>query len=333
LSIYISSRSVFVSRYANAFAEYRFITVSPFTQEQVKRYLIAAGQPDARAEALLHLLSSSNNMLVIQIPRYLFLLGEFLTKDQSDLKSITRNQLFEYFIYSKLDLEAQRANSNKDAITKRLLEKLALTMEAYQTNSILKDEVMTFFDHVESDLKVIALAQIDLQEFFDKSLLKDNHDAVEFDNTEFQEYLAAKEITRFSDPRRAAFTFAVEHNINDLHPSWFNTLTFLVDMQPDLLEQLVEFSGMRGTKIVDEQFFNFLSRINPANVPPGVKSALFKDLVEYHQRHLQWIPPSLASFLPGLFDASQETFLKSQVATADTRTAEWPDRGFLYQVK
>ncbi len=92
-------------------------------------------------------------------------------------------------------------NTDDGAITKRLLEKLALTMEVYQSTTISKDEFMTFLDELQSDLKLGALAQLSLQKFFDKSLLKDNHESIEFENTEFQEYLAAKEITRFSDPK------------------------------------------------------------------------------------------------------------------------------------
>jgi hypothetical protein len=156
-----------------------------------------------------------------------------------------------------------------------------------------------------------------LQDLFDKSLLKDNLDSIEFDNTEFQEYLAAKEITRFPDPRWTAFTFAVEPNIGEIHPSWFNALTFLVDMHPDLLEQLIEFSGLRGTKVADEGFIAFLSKIDPKRIRGGLKSTLFKDLLRYYHRVLQWIPPNLASFLPGIYQSSQESLLKSEVANAE----------------
>jgi len=43
VAIYISSRSVFMNRYGASFPEYRVITLSPFTQEQVKEYLVASG--------------------------------------------------------------------------------------------------------------------------------------------------------------------------------------------------------------------------------------------------------------------------------------------------
>jgi len=321
LAMFISSRSVFMSRYGSSFPDYRVVTISPFTQEQVKEYLVAEGHRGSEVDAFLgRIMSFSHNMLVVQIPRYLLLLSKFLSKKQiSSVAQLSRNELFEYFIYEKLELEEKRQDVDSRAeITKRLLEKIALTMEVYQANTISKDELMTFVDELESDLKLVALGKLDLQELFDKSLLKNNHDTIEFDNTEFQEYLAAKEITRFADPRWAAFTFTVEPNVQEIHPSWFNALTFLVDMHPDLLEQLIEFSGLRGTKIADEGFIAFLSKIDPNQIRSGLKSALFKDLLGYYHRVLQWIPPSLGSFLPGLYDPTQESLLKSEVTNSQT---------------
>jgi hypothetical protein len=320
LAIYISSRSVFMNRYASSFPDYRVITISPFTREQVREYLVAAGHSMSDIDAFLNrILSFSHNMLVIQIPRYLSLLDKLSKKQLSSVAQLSRNQIFEYFIYAKLDLEERRQDvGSRAAITKRLLEKIALTMEVYQANTISTDELMTLVDELESDLKLVAMSKLDLQELFDKSLLKNNHDSIEFDNTEFQEYLAAKEITRFSDPRWAAFTFAVEPNIGEIHPSWFNALTFLVDMHPDLLEQLIEFSRLRGAKVIDEGFITFLSRIDPNRIRSDLKVTLFQDLIRYYHRVLQWIPPNLASFISVIYDHSQEAILKAEIKKVET---------------
>jgi hypothetical protein len=199
-------------------------------------------------------------MLVIQIPRYLYYLENFLKQKGLDAASkVSRNELFDYFIYSKLEHEDKKLNSDKKAITKRVLEKIALTMEIYQTNTLSKDDLMTFFDELKSDLKMVALSQIDLEIFYECSLLKNNIDSIEFDNTEFQEYLAAKEISRFPDPSQAAFDFAVDPDAKEIYSTWYNTLTFLIDMEPELLEQMVEFSGIRGSeyKIMDDSFLTF----------------------------------------------------------------------------
>jgi hypothetical protein len=320
LAIYISSRSVFMNRYASSFTDYRVITISPFTHEQVREYLVAAGHSTSDIDAFLNrIMSFSHNMLVIQIPRYLTLLDKLSKKGLSSVAQLSRNQIFEYFIYAKLDLEEKRQDvGSRATITKRLLEKIALTMEVYQANTISTDELMTFVDELESDVKLVALSKLDLQELFDKSLLKNNHDSIEFDNTEFQEYLAAKEITRFSDPRWAAFAFAVEPNIGEIHPSWFNALTFLVDMHPVLLEQLIEFSRLRGAKVIDEGFITFLSRIDPNQIKPDLKRTLFEDLIRYYHRVLQWIPANLASFISVIYDPSQEAVLKAEIKNVET---------------
>ncbi len=326
LQLFISGRWVFVSRYANSFPEFRFISISPFTRSQIREYLISAGRAERDVDTLLNrMMSFSHRMLVIQIPRYLFYLDDYLkVKGLDAAAKVSRNELFEHFIYKKLELEEKKLNEDKRAITKRVLEKLALGMEIYQTNVITQDELMTFFDDLKSDLKTAALSSIGIDVFYEYSLLKVSHenlDKIEFENTEFQEYLAAKEITRFADPNRAAFAFAVDPNVKEIYPTWFNALTFLVDMQPNLLEQFVEFSGLRGNKfkVLDENFFHFLSRVDPRNVPAAFRIALFKDVIEYHRRTRQWISGQITQALPDFYDPSLESQLKVWVTEAESQ--------------
>jgi hypothetical protein len=325
LRVFISGRWVFVNRYATSFDEYRFVTIYPFTRRQVRDYLLAAGRSDSDVDALLNrMMSFGHQMLVLQIPRYLYYLDDFLRQKGWEATSkVSRNELFEHFIYKKLELEEQKLNADKRAITKRVLEKLALTMEIYQTNVITKDELMTFFDDLKSDLKVVALAQVGIEVFYDYSLLKvsPEHvtDRIEFDNTEFQEFLAAKEITRFPDPCRAAFTFAVDPDANEIHPTWYNALTFLVDMQQNLFEQLVEFSGLRANKfkVMDEAFLMFLGRVDPRSLTDELRRRLFNDVIAYHERAQQWLPDQLAFALPAFFDPTLELYLKECIAAAE----------------
>ncbi len=324
LPLYISSRWIFINRYSNSFPEYRYITLPPFTQGQVQEYLKAAGHSEKDIEELrLRIVSFGHSMLVIQTPRYLFYLEDYLKNNGVDAATkVSRNDLFEYFIYKKLEHEDIKLNSDKKAITKRVLEKLALTMEIYQTNTFTKDELMTFFDELKSELTAIALTQIDLEIFYDCSLLKNNITSIEFDNAEFQEYLAAKEISRFPDPAKAAAALAIDEEAKEIHPSWFNALTFLVDMYPELLSQLIDFSGMRslGFKVMDEAFLNFLSRVDPRRLTPEVRKDLFELSIDYHENTLQWIPGRLASALPGFYDPTLEQNLKTSVENAEQKT-------------
>jgi hypothetical protein len=68
LSLFLTGRWVFVSRYANSFPEYRFITISPFTHKQVREYLVTSGRDEKDVDVLLNrIMSFSHRMLVVQI--------------------------------------------------------------------------------------------------------------------------------------------------------------------------------------------------------------------------------------------------------------------------
>lgn len=325
--IYLSSRLIFINKYFENFPSFRYIRILPFTAEQVKDYLVASGNQETDVNALLaRIMQFSHGKLVVQVPRYLFFLEKFIKdKTIASVSKTSRNELFEYFIYSKLDIEDKNLNTDTKSVIKRILEKLALTMEIYQSNTISKDELMTFFDDVESDLKLAILSHISLDVFFAKTVLQESTedlDRVEFENAEFQEYLAAKEITRFAEPHRVAFSFAADEVVNEILPSWFNTLTFFVDMVPDILEQLLEFSGLRSGdfKVADEGFLNFLGRVNPTNISGDFRARVFMDVVNYHEKTRQWLPGQLASALPGFFAIDLESDLKTHIDKAEKQT-------------
>ena len=318
LTIYLSSRWVFISRFANSFPEYRFIVVSPFTQSQVREYLLASGHSEREIDVLVDRITPfSQRPLVIQIPRYLAYLDSFVKERGIDaISGVSRAELFDYFIYAKLELEEKKQLSeDRRAMTKRVLEKLALAMEIYQTNVITKDELMTFFDELNSDLKLVALTQINIETFYDYSLLRVGSDVsldeIEFENAEFQEYLAAKEIARFSDPSLTAFAFAVDSTVGEIYPTWYNTLAFLVEMAPPLLEQLVEFSGLRAGRfrVIDESFLAFLGRVDLRKIDPELRRTLFVDVMEYHCRTSQWLSGDTAIMISLFFDATLESYL------------------------
>lgn len=326
LSIYVSSRWVFMEKYSNSFSTYRFIAIKPFTPDQIKQYLSTGTRSAADVDELFHHTMQFHGRVIVQIPRYLFLFEQYMeNKAATEVLQISRNDLFEHFIYSKLALEADRNEEIKEMepVIKRLLEKLALTMEIHQANTITRDELVTFFDDVRSDLKLMVLAQVGLDILLKNSVLqvsKDDADRIEFENAEFQEYLAAKEITRLAEPRRAAFSFAADATMSEIYPSWYNTLSFLVDMDPDMLGQLLDFSGISGDtyRIIDESFLTFLSRINPTLTPAPIKERLFIEAIAYHNTRLQWIPGQLTSALPSFYSPELEAFLKDGVEKAET---------------
>lgn len=94
-------------------------------------------------------------------------------------------------------------------------------MEIYQSNRITKDELMRFFDDLKSNFIspfIISHNNL-LRALYERSLLKDDIDTIEFENTEFQEYLAAKEIVRMGNTEQIIFDLAIVPELKDMHPS------------------------------------------------------------------------------------------------------------------
>ncbi len=312
--IALSCRLHFFKKYQELFVDtdFRYLRIYPFSMENIKEYLSRAALSDNDIEKLVNSLQFRHRNLIIQTPRYLEMLLVYIKeKGIKDIGNITRIDLFEYFIYQKLEIEDMLRDTQKRDLIKRVLEKLALIMEIYQTNLLTKDELMTFFDDLHSDLKLSFLQQVPLEIFFDKSLLKDNGNTIEFDNTEFQEYLAAKEITRLGQVKQTIFDLSIDPELREIFPSWFNTLTFLLELDITLLKPILDF-GSRGKDkyIQDEEYHRFLTRANVNTLAEEERKIIFEQIFNYYQAVLHWIDWDIARSLSSYFDISHEALIK-----------------------
>jgi len=292
--------------------DFRYARIFPFSTEQVESYLRHNSISEENIEKIFDALSFRGRDLVIQTPRYLELLVSYIkAKGIENISEITKAVLFEFFIYKKLEIEDENLNTQKRDLIKRVLEKLALIMETYQYNLLKKDELMSFFDDLQSDLKLILLEQIPVEIFFDKTLLKDNIDAIEFENTEFQEYLAAKEIIRLGKNIRTIFELSVDPEIREIYPSWFNTLGFVVDLDISILKPLLDFGRMskEGTT-QDEEYHRFLTKVDIERLPVEERKEIFEQVFSYYQSVLHWIEWDIAKNLSYYFDKSQLDLIK-----------------------
>lgn len=310
----LSCRWHFLKKYQKIFAgtDYVYLYIYPFSIDNVKEYLSQASFSEGDIGKIFDSLRSKHRDLIIQTPRYLELLVNYIKEKGIDnIRDITKADLFEYFIYHKLEIEDNRLDKYKRDLIKRVLEKLALIMEIYQTNIITKDELMTFFDELDSDLKASLLHQISIEKFYDKSLIKDNGDTIEFDNTEFQEYLAAKEITRFGNIEQTIFELSVDSEIREIFPSWFNTLMFLTELDISLLKPILNFGSRNKEQYIqDEEYHRLLTRINVQKLSKEDRKIIFEEVLDYYQHVLHWIEWDIARNLSYYFDISQEERLQ-----------------------
>ena len=254
IHLYVSSRFHHFKREQEAFADtnFCFVEIKRFTIEQINEYLENSGLTRNDIKRIIDFFNIETSSL-IQVPRYLEMVIDVIREKGIEYTSkLTKAELLELFIYKKLQIEEKRINIQKKEIIKRVLEKLALLMEIYQTNLLTKEELITFFDDVKSNLNISFLQQVPVEIFYRRSLLKDNTDTIEFENTEFQEYLAAKEILRLGRTEQVIFDIAVDQELKEIFPSWFNTLAFVIDLDISLLKPILHF-GASGDSIVQDE--------------------------------------------------------------------------------
>lgn len=314
LSVLISSRLYFFKNHLFEVndSSFNFWLIYAFNYEQIRKYLSFRNVSSNHVDAILALLTNNDRDLIISVPRYLELLPNYLEKNAIvNLNNLNRTELFEYFIFNKLNIEEERSGTKGKEIIKRVLEMLALTMEIYQTNVLSKEELTTFLDEVSSGLSQFWHA-IPINVFYDNSLLKDGGDTIEFENTEFQEYLAAKHISRLNKPLQIAFDLVIDKDAEEIKPTWFSTLGFLSEIDQNFLKPLLDFGERSKQKLViDDQYFHLLTRFNVDQLNTEKKAEIFELVFGYYQRVLHWIDWSIGKNLSFYYVNSLQNLLKS----------------------
>ena len=309
VKIIVSCRKAHLRRWNSLFSDvdFDYYELLPLDRDKVREFLKASGLGDEGIDALFNKLRFQYRDYLIQTPRYLELVADKAQTNVDELENITRGQLLELFIYKKLDLE--RINAGSEAIridiVKRVLEKLALLMEMYQTNEIKKDELMDFFDDIKSTLNEVLLNQMTLDEFIDRTVLKenidkDNIDTVEFENAEFQEYLASKEMLRLGNVSQIVFDLTVVKDLDEIHPSWLNTLSFLVEHDQSILRQVLDY--VNGHSIPLEDYMKLLTRFGVDKLPESERRAIFSLVFDYYQCAGHWLSLDVVENLAFYYD-------------------------------
>lgn len=313
VKIYISCRRLYFDNYEQIFSQFQFkyLGIYSFTNRQIYEYLLGNGFSQDNITRILKDFFRQSKQAIIQTPRYLSLLSSYLSENGiTNFEDMNRLDLFEYFIYKKLEKESAVTMKNNIAIVKRTLEKLALIMEIHQSNKISIDEYMTILGEINDNLSVSLLNNFDIREFFDKSLLKNNIDSIEFENTEFQEYLAAKEINRFGKIEQTTFDLVVMQQIREIHPSWFNVLNYLVEMNVNLLKPILDF-GMKDNGIVDSSFFQLITNANAQLLSAENRVQIFENVINYYQENHLSIEYELTRNLSNYYLGQHFNFLKN----------------------
>ena len=67
------------------------------------------------------------------------------------------------------------------------------------------------------------------------------------------------------------FDLAVNPNLRDIYPSWYNTIKFLIDFQPSLLAKIIQFGKIKTGEIKSHDYFRFWLMFSQIKFPLMIK--------------------------------------------------------------
>jgi hypothetical protein len=271
--------------------DFKFITLKPFNGIQIKKFLEYKLGKEIDLDSLHKKSKLSNLFDFISTPRYLYYFSELLKEGTAEeVVSLSRAKMFEYFIYRKLNKELQKNTPQSQIdLLKRVLEKLALIMKINGVSEITKDELLTIFDKMDSNFSQIAFRDDLIQKLYDRSLIKDNVETIEFENQEFLDYLSAKEVSRFDKVEQVFFDLAIEPSILELYTPWFYVLLFVFELKPSIIELFLNLLQENHRKVFSPEYFKVLLDIEPENISQELKSKIFDMVFDYYASHTKWL--------------------------------------------
>lgn len=317
IKIIVTCRTIHILNKIEYFenVNYDLLKLDKFSDEQVEEFLKMS---NFQKEDIIKLKKELyvDDGACIKVPRYLTLLVVLKEEGVLDFDDLSKSNIFQKFIDYKLNIETDITNDNDKEIVKRLLEQLALVMEIYQKNQITMDELMTFLIDIRSDLKYYFLNNAKLNQIYNRSILRKTQDGnkeiIEFENAEFQEFLAAKEISRMDNYEQIIFDLSINVKLKEIYPKWYNTLKFLIEKNNNLLRNIIEF-GKKNYGIISNNYFQFLVNIDADKISEHNKFLIFKMILEYYNKQNIWIDSSIETKISNFFTSDGEKELKKCV--------------------
>lgn len=268
---------------------FEFITLDIFYREQIFNYLENINISKSVLNEIKENIKLDSLFDFLSIPRFLYYFSELIqNKNVEEIVSLSRSEIFEDFIYRKINKERDKKYPESENHTiKRVLEELALVMKIFQVSQITKDDFFTIFK--ELNLGNIFTGKGLIEKLCDKSLLKDNIDYLEFENQEFLDYLASKELSRFEKVEQVFFDIAVEPHLKEVYTSWFYVMPFMLEQNSNMINVLLDFLENSSKRILQEEYFKILISTDSKFLEEKTRIRIFDLVFDYHRDHNQWI--------------------------------------------
>lgn len=268
---------------------FEFITLDKFYGKQVFDYLKNRDINIETIEKIEEKTKLGNLFDFLSVPRFLYYFSELIqNKNIEEIINLSRSEIFEDFIYRKIDKERDKKYPESENHTiKRVLEELALVMKIFQVSQISKDDFFTIFK--ELNLGNIFTGKGLIEKLCDKSLIKDNIDYLEFENQEFLDYLASKELSRFEKIEQVFFDIAVEPHLKEICTPWFYVMPFVLEQNTNMINIFLDFLEKNSDRILQEEYFKILISVDSKFVNEKTRLKIFDLVFNYNMEHNQWI--------------------------------------------
>ena len=231
---------------------------------------------------------------LITIPRYLTFLLEC---DEQKGGSLNIGELFEYMIARSIQAAIKfrkgiKYNENNRILVQRTLEKVAFVMEISRRDQISKDELYTILDGIKGNMTQMLTANFDLL-VFQSRILKDTNGVLQFENTELQEYLAAKELCRQDNIESMLYDVAVHRELKHIYPNWNDVIPH-ISYSDDRIQTFINVFKLivsYESNLDNKSFENLLKYVDSSVLSLQQKEDLFSIIFEHYQRipaYIMW---------------------------------------------
>lgn len=286
--VFFSCRSHYVSTYKQYFTsceDLYYLEIQKLKQEDVKNTISSFSQNTQTC-----ITKSPKLFELLRTPRYLNFLIDL---EEQKIECNTIGDLFEYIVGKSIGqaLENYKPLNNKNTkiLVQRVLEKIALVIEIGRKDSFSKDELYTILDGLTGNMPQMLIANVDLL-YFQNRILIDEGNKLKFENTELQEYLAAKELCRQSNIESVIFDLAVQKDLKHIYPNWFDIIphiSYLSDSETFI--NTIKLVASYERNLDSEVFARLTKYVEPYYLQTSQKEELFKLLFENFQHNNVYI--------------------------------------------
>jgi len=297
VKVLFTCRKHYVASYAKLFASCKgliFIELCRLSNNDVMEIVNGCSETTRNNVA-----KSTKLKELLTIPRYLTFLLEH-EKQKGSCSNI--GELFEFIIGNSIQTAINKRQDiiNKEGIRiliQRVLEKVAFIMEISRKDQISKDELYTILDEVKGNMAQMLVVNIDLL-FFENRILKDTNGILQFENTELQEYLAAKELCRQDNIESVLYDVAVQKDLKHVYPNWYDVIPH-VSYTKDKIHTFINVIKLivsYEASLENDSFESLLRYVDSSLCTLQEKEELFSLLLEHYLRkpaYIGWKSPTV----------------------------------------